>query len=342
MLLYIKSIYKHKLLSFFKKLLRVLNNTGFFLDLSIKSCYYLLMNGKQNSLIHWFPGHMTRSLREMVGAVSLIDVVLYVLDSRAPFSSLNPSLDDVVAGKPVIYVLNKADLVPTGALKSVIDKFSKEKKAIVALNASASGAAKAIMPLVEKLAKEKIEKYKAKGVKVPLRGMVIGVPNSGKSTLINNLCGKGKTVTGNKPGVTRGQQWVRATDYFELLDTPGTLYPKLVDQNAALNLAFIGSIKTEVLDILDIAAALLDRLVSLAPKELNERYKIDIKEIEAEVTESENSGYMPVSKQEIMLQKVALSRGHIGKGGVPDIEKAAVSIIDDFRKGRLGKIFLEG
>jgi len=277
----------------------------------------------------------------MEGALGLVDIVLYVLDARAPFSCLNPSFDSIVGGKPIIFVINKADLVLSNDLKRVLDKMHKEGKVAVAINSSASGAAKVIMPLVEKQAKEKLEKYRLKGVKVPLRGMVIGVPNSGKSTLINNLCNKGKTVTGNKPGVTRGQQWVRATEYFELLDTPGTLYPKIADQKIALNLAYIGSIRTEVLDILDISANLLEDLLKIAPKELANRYNIDIGEIEKEIEELEEMGEYPKTRQELMLEQIARVRGHIGKGGVPDIEKAAVALLDDFRKGRLGKIMLE-
>ena len=326
---------------FASKLKKTPYYTGFLLVFWAFLRYNYPMNGKQNSLIHWFPGHMTKSLREMEGVLSVVDVVLYVLDARAPFSCLNPSFDNIVGGKPVIFVLNKSDLITPNALKQVQNKMLQEGKTVVAINSTASGASKAIMPLVEKLAKDKLEKYKAKGVKVPLRGMVIGVPNSGKSTLINNLCNKGKAVTGNKPGVTRGQQWVRATDYFELLDTPGTLYPKITDQKIGLNLAYIGSIKTEVLDTLEIAGNLAERLLEIAPNELKARYNIVIEEIENESIALEQTGDFPKTKQELMLERVALARGHIQKGGITDIEKASVALLDDFRKGRLGKVMLE-
>jgi len=303
------------------------------------------MNGKSNSLIHWFPGHMTKSLREMQANLPLADVVLYVLDARAPQSCFNPSFDEMVGDKPVVYVLNKADLVPSSAINLWKSKLSKGNKVAVAVNASSSGSTKILLPIIEKIAHEKLERYRAKGVKVALRGMVIGVPNSGKSTLINNFCAKAKTVTGNRPGVTRGKQWVRVNDYFELLDTPGTLYPKLSDQQAALHLAYIGSIKDGVTDIMAISVSLLKHLLNLAPNALKERYNIIPEKLkDPDIDGIENFSMDALEQKSIgeqMLECVAVCRGLVQRGGVADIEKAAVAVLDDFRKGRLGKIILD-
>jgi len=284
------------------------------------------MSDKEQNIINWFPGHMTKSLREIESNLTLADVVIYVLDSRAPFSCLNPSFDSVVRNKPIVYVLNKADLVPFDALKVIVGKLSRENRYAVAVNATASNSTKVLMPIIEKLAQAKVEKYKAKGLNASLRGMVIGVPNCGKSTLINNAAAKAKTKTGNKPGVTRGQQWVRVNEKFELLDTPGTLYPKLINREVGLNLAFIGSVKDEVVDSVELAAELIKTLFRLDKNALVERYGIEFA--------------MPLDV-EFVLESIAVKRGFLIRGGEKDLEKAAKAIIDDFRKGRLGKIILD-
>ena len=275
-------------------------------------------------LIQWFPGHMTKALREMQAVLPLVDIILYVLDARAVKSCFNPKFDELLKDKPKVYILNKADLVPSGELKEWERYLTKSGNACIAIEGTASGSTKRIVPLVQELTKQKIEKYKAKGIKASIRGMVIGVPNSGKSTIINNFCVKKKATVGNKPGVTRGQQWVRVNELFELLDTPGTLYPKFEDKNIALNLAFIGSVKDDVVDKLELAAALINTLKTLAPSALKDRYALTDE-----------------STPEQILEKVARQRGHIVKGGEVDIEKAAVSLLDDFRKGKLGKIMLD-
>ena len=284
------------------------------------------MNQPSDILIHWFPGHMTKSLREMEASLKLADVVLYVLDARAPFSCINPVFEELVRDKPVIYVLSKADLVTAeivNACKARLVSESKNRLA-VSITGTASGGAKNILPLVKKLAAAKLERYKAKGINASLRGMVIGVPNSGKSTLINNFCGSAKTITGNKPGVTRGKQWVRVNEYFELLDTPGTLYPKLSDQAVARRLAYIGSVKDEVVDSFALTCAFLDDVDKLDNSVLTTRYGVE---------------YGGDAK--VALAQIAKSRGYLLKGGEPDAERAAVAVLDDFRKGRLGKICLD-
>lgn len=265
---------------------------------------------------------MTKSLRMMEEDLKLVDIIIYVLDSRAPKSCKNPIFDALFAQKRIIYVLNKADLGDEKLVKEWSKVLSGDKSVALMTNGTASGSASAIVSAAKNLCFEKIEKFKSKGVKTAIRAMVVGVPNCGKSTLINNLCGAGKTVTGNRPGVTRGKQWVRINDYFEVLDTPGTLYPKLDNETAAYRLAFIGSIKDEVVDVFDLSARLISELNAIDGNIIASRYKIEFKEETFEET----------------LERMARARGYMLKGGVCDTERMAVALIDDFRKGRLGRI----
>ena len=273
-------------------------------------------------IINWFPGHMTKSLREMEEKIKLVDAVVYVLDSRAPFSCINPELNRISEGKPVIYALNKSDLVENADISRWITKLSVNGSTAVKLNSTASNATKVLADKLKTVCAEKIEKKKAKGINAVIRAMVIGVPNSGKSTLINNLCGKAKTITGNKAGVTRGQQWVKITPQLEVLDTPGTLYPKLDNEKTALNLAFIGSIRDEVLDVHELALEMVK----------NEIFKEPIKL---------RCGVEPSEDAHMTLAAIARARGFLIRGGEVDEERAAYAVIDDFRKGRMGKIILE-
>lgn len=266
---------------------------------------------------------MNKSLREMEEKIKLVDAVIYVLDARAPFSCINPAFGKIIADKPVIYILNKADTVCETDLLPWVEKLSAGNAKAVRMNSTASGASKIIADKLFLLCKDKIERKKARGINTVIRAMVIGVPNSGKSTLINNLCGKAKTVTGNRAGVTRAQQWVRISPYLEVLDTPGTLYPKLDDQKLALNLAFIGSIRDEVVDTYELALELIKKLFSESDA-LQKRYGIPLCGNAAED-----------------LSVIALKRGLLIKGGQPDGDRAAAAIIDDFRKGRMGKVMLE-
>lgn len=274
--------------------------------------------------INWFPGHMTKSMRMIESSVKSVDFIIYVLDSRAPYSCLNPDFEKFVANKPVVYALNKADL----GLKSRVDEWLKslsgKNRIAVTTVSTASGSASAIITAASRLCGEKLERYRKKGVKQTIRGMILGVPNCGKSTLINCLCNSGKTVTGNRAGVTRGKQWVRVNDYLELLDTPGTLYPKLVNQTVARRLAFIGSIRDEVTDTTELALELIEELKAYDESVIETRYKISSD-----------------SDANTILESAAHSRGCLLKGGVPDIDRMAVALLDDFRKGRLGKITLE-
>ena len=273
--------------------------------------------------INWFPGHMSKSLREIDDRIKLAGAVIYVLDSRAPLSCINPAFDEIIKNKPTVYVFNKADMVKAGELASLMKRFDTPTSVAVKLNATNSGAGKIISEKLRELSKDYIAKKQEKGVRAVIRAVVIGVPNSGKSTLINNLCGKGKTVTGNKAGVTKMQQLIRVSDYLEVVDTPGTLYPKLDNYFVALNLAFIGSIKDEVLDIYGVSLELIKRLTELRTG-IKERYGIE-----------------PSGDAEKDLELIGRKRGFIEKGGEVDLERAAYAVIDDFRKGRMGKIILD-
>ena len=211
--------------------------------------------------IQWFPGHMTKALRVMEQNIKKVDLVIYVLDSRAPYSCLNPEFREVIGNKPIIYVLNKADLVDVADLK-YWEKYLSAKNAIaLSLVSTLSNASKVIVDAMQKLLASKIERNKSKGVNMPLRSMVIGVPNCGKSTLINNLCGKYKAKTGDKPSITRSTQWVRIGAGLEVLDTPGTLWPSFADDTVAHNLAYINAIKSDVLDIASLSLDFIEFLL---------------------------------------------------------------------------------
>lgn len=277
--------------------------------------------------INWFPGHMTKALRMMQEEIKKCDAVIYVLDSRAPCSSLNPSFLKIIGEKPVLYVLNKCDLVDEYQIKNWQKYFSEgEKRDCIIMNATASGAKNLVSARLTKLLQGKIDFYKNKGANITLRAMIIGVPNSGKSTLANNLCGKGKAETGNKPGVTKSKQWVKISPYIELLDTPGSLWPNLEDEDVALHLAFIGSIKDEVLDRNELAVELVKTLLKKNYKAISNRY---------EITCDEESDALEV------VESIAFKKSFKLKGGDVDYDRVCIMILEDYKKGRLGKIILD-
>ena len=199
-----------------------------------------------------------------------------------------------------------------------------DRSEAITVNSTVSKSTASVLAIIKKLCGGKIQKYAAKNIKTTIKAMVIGVPNTGKSTLINNLLGKAKAITGNRPGVTRGKQWFRVGKYIEVLDTPGTLYPKLNDQVSARHLAYLGSIKDEVVDTFELSVQLLSELAMLKPDAISSRY-----------------GFIPSESGEKDLEEVARSRSFLLKGGAPDTERASVALIDDFRKGRLGRITLD-
>ena len=277
--------------------------------------------------INWFPGHMTKALRELKVEVKNVDVIIYVLDARAPLASLNPELDKISDKKPILFVLNKFDLADNSKidklLKDNVLKDKYENSSVIKLNATSSGAINIVFNEIKKLCKEKIEKNISKGINFFLRAMVVGVPNSGKSTLVNNLCGKTKALTGNKAGVTRGKQWVTVGTNFQILDTPGTLYPNLENQSVARKLAYIGSIRDEILDKNELACDFISDIRKQYPQAIAKRYNIDEEGLPYEV-----------------LEKIAMARKLLLKGGEVDYDRASIVLIDDFRKGKLGNITL--
>lgn len=278
-------------------------------------------------IIQWYPGHMTKAFRLMEKEIKLVDAILYVLDSRAPFSCVNPKFPSLIGDKPIIYVFNKADLSEREKLDAWINGYFKsENTRCIVLNSTASGSGKKVENAILDVCKPKIEKYKSKGINTTIRAMVIGVPNCGKSTLINNLCGKAKTVTGNKPGVTKGKQWVRIASGIELLDMPGTLWPAFDNNRVARNLAYIGSIREEVLDIPELSIDFISDIRKINKDILEKRYSIEITE---EQTNLE------------VLENICVSRKYLLRGGDYDYDRCCSAIISDFKQGKLGNITLE-
>ena len=276
--------------------------------------------------INWFPGHMNSAFKVMEKEYSNIDLILYVLDSRAPFSCLNPNFEKFANKRPVIYVLSKSDLAEENETDYWQSYFSKrENSACISINSTVSGSTNKIKNMMKTMLSKKIEWNKRKGLNIPFRVMVIGVPNCGKSTLINNFAGKAKTVTGDKPGVTRGKQWIMVDDNITLLDTPGVLWPNLENEKLAERLAYIGSIKAQVINIEELAIEFIKDICIKDISILEKRYQVDCKNM------------LPINIYETICKK----RGFIARGGDVDYERGAIGIFDDFRKGKLGRITLD-
>lgn len=277
-------------------------------------------------IIQWFPGHMNKALKMMQEEVKKVDAIIYVLDARAPFSCVNPKFTTIIGEKPIIYVFNKCDIADMNKVKSWVEYFSKENTQCVCVNSTASGSASKIIDSLKKLLKDRIEKYAKKDVKMILRAMIVGVPNSGKSTLANNLCGKAKAKAENKAGVTRSKQWVRVDSDVEVLDTPGTLWPAFNNNQVAHHLAYIGSIKEDVLDIPELSLDFISDIVRLDKSILETRYNISIELEDAPLD---------------ILDKICISRKYVMRGGDIDYDRGSFALISDFKQGRLGKITLE-
>ncbi len=282
---------------------------------------------ENNANINWFPGHMTKTRRVMEQTQKLIDIVIELVDARLPQSSRNPSIDEIFPSKPRLLVLNKADIADEALNREWESSFRKHGLYVKSVSSTMGKSLNGIFADCKEILKEKIERDRQRGlVNRPIKIMVVGIPNVGKSSFINKLAGRKSAVTGDRPGVTRGQQWIRLKNGFEILDTPGILWPKFEDAAVGEKLAFTGAIKDEILDTEYIAVKLISFLGRNYPDALAERYKMQ---------DFENlDGYE-------LLQLMGKKRGFIISGGEIDTERAAKILLDEFRGAKLGRITLE-
>ncbi|MFB5759752.1 ribosome biogenesis GTPase YlqF [Paenibacillus medicaginis] len=281
--------------------------------------------------IQWFPGHMTRARRQIQEKLKLIDLVIELIDARLPLSSRNPMIDEILQGKPRMIIMNKADLADAAVTQQWIAYFKEQGQTALPVDAQTGTGIKDIPVQAKVLLKEKIDRQIAKGMKPrPIRALIVGIPNVGKSTLINRMAGRSVAATGDRPGVTKAQQWIRSGE-IELLDTPGILWPKFEDQNVGYRLAVTGAIKEEILNVEDIAFFAVKYLVSYYWDAMAERF---------ELTERPGDSENP---EEIVgvMEAIGRKRGCIVSGGRVDLEKASSVLLRDLRAGKLGRISLE-
>lgn len=273
----------------------------------------------------WYPGHMTKAKRMMQENIKLIDLIIELVDARIPVSSRNPDIDELGGQKVRLILLNKSDLASERWNEKWEQYFKEKGFSVVRVNSRSGAGIKSINGVIQEACREKIDRDRKRGIlNRPVRAMVVGIPNVGKSTFINSLAGKACAKTGNKPGVTKGKQWIRLNKQVELLDTPGILWPKFEDQEVGKKLAFIGSIKDEILNTMELAAELIRSLSKSAPDQVKHTYDIAGSEDPYEV-----------------LREIAEKKHCLTKGGELDLEKAAALFLDDFRGGKLGRLTLE-
>lgn len=298
------------------------------------------MENRQNSTnINWYPGHMAKTKRQIIEDLKLIDIVVEILDARIPVSSQNPDIQEYIKNKSTVILLNKSDLSSSCENEKWVNKIQKEGKSAVLVNCNSGEGIKNAIAEIKKVYNNIKEQYKNKGrIGKSIRVMVLGIPNVGKSSFINRASKKVAAQVGNKPGVTRQKQWIRLEEGIELLDTPGVLWPKLGDEKVALNLAYTGTIKDDVLETIEVGFSLLKFLLKNNLNELIERYKLeteDVKQILDDSNLEENEKSLEI------LHKIGRKRGAVISGGDIDEEKTAKIILDDFRSGKIGKITLE-
>lgn len=275
--------------------------------------------------IQWYPGHMTKAKRMMQEDIKLIDIVVELLDARAPLSSKNPDIDTLANNKYRLILLNKTDLADPNVTAKWESYYKQKGYFVVSLDSRKNTGMKSVSDIIQEACKEKIERDRKRGIlNRPIRAMVVGIPNVGKSTFINSYAKKTCTKVGNKPGVTRGKQWIRISKNVELLDTPGILWPKFEDKSVGIRLAYIGSINDNIIEKSELVTSFIDFLKNSYCNALEERYNIDISKNNYEI-----------------LSDIANLRGCIAKGNEPDLDKAATLIFDDFRSGKIGRISLE-
>jgi ribosome biogenesis GTPase A len=276
-------------------------------------------------LIQWYPGHMAKAKRMLEENLKLIDVSIELVDARAPLSTSNPDLSALCRDKQRIIVLNKSDLADPAATKKWLEYFKARNFSALDFVSTNNAKRKQAQDMITHAASREIERLKARGVAKTVRAMVVGIPNVGKSTFINRVAGVSRAVVGDKPGVTKGKQWVKITPYLELMDTPGLLWPRLDHELMAQNIAFIGSIRDDTMDIEALSVLLLEKRPVLAPDHLAARYK--------HIT--------PDMRGETRLESVCTSRGFILAGGAPDTARAARVVLDEFRAGKIANVSLE-
>ncbi|MBR4140040.1 MAG: ribosome biogenesis GTPase YlqF [Lachnospiraceae bacterium] len=275
--------------------------------------------------VQWYPGHMTKAKRMMQENIKLIDLVIELVDARAPLSSKNPDIDELGKNKFRLILLNKADLASDKGNAMWTKYFEEKGYFVVKINSRSGAGMKQISATIMEACKEKIERDRKRGIlNRPIRAMVVGIPNVGKSTFINSFAGRAAAKTGNKPGVTKGAQWIRLNKQVELLDTPGILWPKFEDQAVGVKLAMLGSVNDEILNIEELAVELIKLLGEHFPEVIGERYQIEKQDEPLRV-----------------LEEIARVRACLLKGNELDISKAANILIDDFRSGKLGKLTIE-
>ncbi len=276
--------------------------------------------------LQWFPGHMTKTRRMMTESLKIIDVAAELLDARIPMSSRNPEIDKILKNKPRIVVLNKSDMSDPEANKKWIEYFEKQGIYAVEVSCTTGKGINKISEYAKRALNDKIERDKERGINRSVKIMLCGVPNVGKSSFINRVAGKAVTKTGDRPGVTRGKQWLRLPSNVELLDMPGILWPKFESEEVALHLAFTGAIRDEIMDVEEIACRLIELLRQRYPKNLTERYKLD--------------DFEGLTDYEI-LEMIAQKRGFLSKGKELDTFRAANILLDEFRGCKLGNLTLE-
>ena len=277
--------------------------------------------------IQWFPGHMTKAKRMIAENIKLVDAVCEIVDARIPYSSRNPDVGEMTANKPRLLILNRSDQADPEITKAWAKNFKSEGFAVLETDSKSGKGVDGLQSAIRFLLKDKIARYAERGQSGrKLRLMIVGIPNVGKSSFINRIAKRKAAAASDRPGVTRGKQWVTIGDGFELLDTPGVLWPRFENQTVAENLAFTGAIRDQILDIETLASNLLLRLKIMYPKRLTERYKIDLS--------GEPTGFA-------LLEQAARKRGFLVSGGECDTNRMAVILLDEFRGGKLGRISLE-